>query len=335
MSRHKDKYEPSNPRRSHTFMPLEEVNAGKKSQWMELEITGNVLHRYIWQAYVHHNLIITFPFQVLYETSVPTCGSCSIWRLSTWTTTTWLESHQRSAASHAWSNWIFLATSFVTCHLRLGSWWLFVSSYCTTTTSGPFLWRWVNSSSYRSSDWRAIHSRRISWPCSARSTGLTKFCPTYWTIYPVSPHMNTFFSIISLSFSARRSCCCHHHSSMLWSHDSSSSPLDLNNGWLILRAWWWWYGGSAGQVVTSIAFSRNEIKEPSDMLLFFWAPFNKEKGENTFVDSYNIGSDSTFQFFIIKICFFSRRRRLPMLVKRHENDDQHVCIFICTVYKTY
>jgi hypothetical protein len=44
-------------------MPLEEVNAGKKSQWMELEITGNVLHRYIWQAYVHHNLIITFPFR--------------------------------------------------------------------------------------------------------------------------------------------------------------------------------------------------------------------------------------------------------------------------------
>lgn len=35
-----------------------------------------------------------------------------------------------------------------------------------------------------------------------------------------------------------------------------------------------------------------------------------------------------FNFFIIKICFFSRRRRLPMLVKRHENDDQHVCIFI-------
>jgi hypothetical protein len=60
---------------------------------------------------------------------------------------------------------------------------------------------------------------------------------------------------------------------------------------------------------------------------FFWAPFNKEKGENTFVDSYNIGSDSTFQFFIIKICFFSRRR-LPMLVKRQENDDQHVCIII-------
>lgn len=58
-------------------------------------------------------------------------------------------------------------------------------------------------------------------------------------------------------------------------------------------------------------------------MLLFWAPFNKEKGENTFVDSYNIGSDSTFQFFIIKICFFSRRR-LPMLVKRQENDDQRM-----------
>lgn len=194
MSRHKDKYEPSNPRRSHTFMPLEEVNAGKKSQWMELEITGNGIH----MAGVHTQSDDSFPFQVLYETSVPTCGSCSIWRLSTWTTTTWLESHQRSAASHASSSWTSLATSFVTCHLRLGSWWPCVSSYCTTTTSGPSPWRWANSSSCRSWAWRAIRSRRISWPCSARSTGLTKFCPTCWTIYPVSPH-STYYHQILLS----------------------------------------------------------------------------------------------------------------------------------------
>jgi len=43
MSRHKDKYEPTNPRRSHTFMQMEEVQAGKKSQWMELEITGECI----------------------------------------------------------------------------------------------------------------------------------------------------------------------------------------------------------------------------------------------------------------------------------------------------
>jgi hypothetical protein len=66
---------------------------------------------------------------------------------------------------------------------------------------------------------------------------------------------------------------------MLWSHDSSSSPLDLNNGWLISRAWWWWYGGSAGQVVTSIAFSRNEIKEPSDMLLFLGSFQQRKRGK--------------------------------------------------------
>lgn len=41
-------------------MPLEEVNAGKKSQWMELEITGNGIH--IWQAYIH-SLTIPFPFR--------------------------------------------------------------------------------------------------------------------------------------------------------------------------------------------------------------------------------------------------------------------------------
>jgi hypothetical protein len=56
-------------------MPLEEVNAGKKSQWMELEITGNGVHMAGFFASQSND---SFPFQVLYETSVPTCGSCSI-----------------------------------------------------------------------------------------------------------------------------------------------------------------------------------------------------------------------------------------------------------------
>jgi len=41
MSRtHKDKYENTNPRRSHTIMSSEDAAAGKKSNWPELEITG-------------------------------------------------------------------------------------------------------------------------------------------------------------------------------------------------------------------------------------------------------------------------------------------------------
>jgi hypothetical protein len=41
MSRnHKDKYENTNPRRSHTIMSSEDAAAGKRSHWPELEITG-------------------------------------------------------------------------------------------------------------------------------------------------------------------------------------------------------------------------------------------------------------------------------------------------------
>jgi hypothetical protein len=41
MSRnHKDKYENTNPRRTHTIMSSEDAAAGKKSNWPELEITG-------------------------------------------------------------------------------------------------------------------------------------------------------------------------------------------------------------------------------------------------------------------------------------------------------
>lgn len=40
--RDKDKYD-SNNRRTHTFMSAEDVAAGKKSSWSELEITGDFL----------------------------------------------------------------------------------------------------------------------------------------------------------------------------------------------------------------------------------------------------------------------------------------------------
>ncbi|XP_063974201.1 CCR4-NOT transcription complex subunit 6-like isoform X1 [Diachasmimorpha longicaudata] len=52
MSRnHKDKYESSNPRRTHTIMSTEDANSGKKSYWPELEITGSIrnLSPNIWQ----------------------------------------------------------------------------------------------------------------------------------------------------------------------------------------------------------------------------------------------------------------------------------------------
>lgn len=38
--RDKDKYEPQNGRRTHTIMSPEEAAAGKKTNWFELEITG-------------------------------------------------------------------------------------------------------------------------------------------------------------------------------------------------------------------------------------------------------------------------------------------------------
>lgn len=42
MSRNKDKYENSNPRRQQTFMSAEDVASGKKSNWQALEITGEI-----------------------------------------------------------------------------------------------------------------------------------------------------------------------------------------------------------------------------------------------------------------------------------------------------
>ncbi|XP_067215574.1 uncharacterized protein [Linepithema humile] len=52
MSRnHKDKYENSNPRRMYTLMSPEDFQAGKKSHWSDLEITGSVrnLSPHLWQ----------------------------------------------------------------------------------------------------------------------------------------------------------------------------------------------------------------------------------------------------------------------------------------------
>ena len=39
----KEKYESPNPRRAHTLMSPEDVAAGKKSTWFELEITGKTV----------------------------------------------------------------------------------------------------------------------------------------------------------------------------------------------------------------------------------------------------------------------------------------------------
>lgn len=40
--RDKDKYEPPNPRRVHTIMSQEDASSGKKSYWLELEISGTL-----------------------------------------------------------------------------------------------------------------------------------------------------------------------------------------------------------------------------------------------------------------------------------------------------
>ena len=39
--RERNKYEPPNPRRTHSIMSPEDVQNGKKSYWPELEITGS------------------------------------------------------------------------------------------------------------------------------------------------------------------------------------------------------------------------------------------------------------------------------------------------------
>uniref|UniRef100_A0A336M7I4 poly(A)-specific ribonuclease n=1 Tax=Culicoides sonorensis TaxID=179676 RepID=A0A336M7I4_CULSO len=69
MSRNKDKYENSNPRRQQTFMSAEEVASGKKSNWQALEITGNVrnISPQLWQfenltsLYLNDNCLMRIP----------------------------------------------------------------------------------------------------------------------------------------------------------------------------------------------------------------------------------------------------------------------------------
>ncbi|XP_067004645.1 CCR4-NOT transcription complex subunit 6-like [Anabrus simplex] len=70
MSRnHKDKYENTTSRRSHTIMSSEDAAAGKKSHWPELEITGTIrnLSPNLWQLthltslYLNDNSLTRIP----------------------------------------------------------------------------------------------------------------------------------------------------------------------------------------------------------------------------------------------------------------------------------
>lgn len=61
MSRNKDKYENSNPRRQQTFMSAEDVASGKKSNWQALEITGEMVLTGS-DCRVFHCLICLFSF---------------------------------------------------------------------------------------------------------------------------------------------------------------------------------------------------------------------------------------------------------------------------------
>jgi len=69
MSRNKDKYENSNPRRQQTFMSAEEVASGKKNNWQAIEITGNVrnISPTLWQfehltsLYLNDNCLMRLP----------------------------------------------------------------------------------------------------------------------------------------------------------------------------------------------------------------------------------------------------------------------------------
>ncbi|KAL7295288.1 hypothetical protein TKK_0011423 [Trichogramma kaykai] len=73
MSRnHKDKYESSNPRRTHTIMTPDEAASGKKSFWPEIEITGSVrnLSPHLWTLthltalYLNDNSLQRIPAEI-------------------------------------------------------------------------------------------------------------------------------------------------------------------------------------------------------------------------------------------------------------------------------
>lgn len=60
MSRNKDKYENSNPRRQQTFMSAEDVASGKKSNWQALEITGKkIKFSYVIEFNIHTFFLFT------------------------------------------------------------------------------------------------------------------------------------------------------------------------------------------------------------------------------------------------------------------------------------
>lgn len=81
MSRnYKEKYEVNNTRRSHTFMSADDVAAGKKSFWQELEITGSIrnLSSNLWQLsfltslYLNDNCLSRIPGDIAKLTNLRT-----------------------------------------------------------------------------------------------------------------------------------------------------------------------------------------------------------------------------------------------------------------------
>ncbi|EEB11722.1 conserved hypothetical protein [Pediculus humanus corporis] len=81
MSRnYKEKYEVNNARRSHTFMSADDVAAGKKSFWQELEITGSIrnLSSNLWQLsfltslYLNDNCLSRLPGDIAKLTNLRT-----------------------------------------------------------------------------------------------------------------------------------------------------------------------------------------------------------------------------------------------------------------------
>ncbi|RWS24178.1 CCR4-NOT transcription complex subunit 6-like protein [Leptotrombidium deliense] len=76
--RERDKYEPPNPRRTHTIMQQEDIASGKKSHWPELEITGTIrnLSPALWQMchltslYLNDNNLSRIPPDIAKLTSL-------------------------------------------------------------------------------------------------------------------------------------------------------------------------------------------------------------------------------------------------------------------------
>ena len=59
----KDKYDTPNPQRKHTYMSMEDIVAGKKSSWYELEITGKLTEKQI--RWVFGDNLAVFIFCIL------------------------------------------------------------------------------------------------------------------------------------------------------------------------------------------------------------------------------------------------------------------------------